>query len=808
MASYARQQTPAVKFSSLALFRNNLTVPHKDSHNCPQSTNQVFAISEFTGGRVVVEDPEGDQFLRHNEQDFRGRALSFKAGVLRFSAREIRHWTEPWVGDRVVLVSYTIRDVQRLSKASRDALLSAKFALPGQKAEPLRQSPPCGSSSSPSSRPSGLGVPTESSDPPASLAIPECSAPLALELFSGRGRLSQQLRRAGFSVVSLDLRLVHSLVPVCKIDLASQKGQKFVWSLLDSCHPAYVHLGLPADTVTSRSHSSQDLRSLRHPGGRPDLLENSVEGQRVAEANRLYRFAFDIAVFCIQHSIPFCLENPPRSFVWQLFASMALASEEAGLAGKWNNLEPVDLHACMFGGARAKPLRFLCPKGLFSNLAVACDKSHSHKPWLTTRSRAEVAEDASYPTELCIKMVTQLLAFLRASHLPLPAPVRLHDKSLASVGKQPRRFQPLIPEYREIVQLPQDHPLPSGAKVLSSSQLQGVSKASPVPSQPCEDVTVGLWHSPVEFFTKACSLAHPMDTIKPVAMVTKAAIDAFLHGDAVSLAKKRTDFLDYLEQKIARLKPHEETLHRAMPGYMQGVLKDKNLLAWEEILKETGYPDLDCVRFMKEGVKLIGCEEHPKDFAKKVVPATLSEAELRSTAKHRRGSLETLSRGHPSDEDASLLAQATAEEVEAGFLEKGMSAEEVSDFFGHSNWAVVRRFVLIQDGGRKVRPIDDCLEAQLNSAFTSTIALQLQDSDYISSLALFIAERLQSVKPSLRTRWLGKCLDLSKAYKQMAVHPRDRDLCVIMVHGPKGKVTYHICNSLVFGVSASVFAFV
>ena len=37
----------------------------------------------------------------------------------------------------------------------------------------------------------------------------------------------------------------------------------------------------------------------------------------------------------------------------------------------------------------------------------------------------------------------------------------------------------------------------------------------------------------------------------------------------------------------------------------------------------------------------------------------------------------------------------------SGFLEKSMSAEEVSDFFGHSNWAVVRRFVLIQDGGLK-----------------------------------------------------------------------------------------------------------
>ncbi|CAE7641384.1 unnamed protein product, partial [Symbiodinium microadriaticum] len=107
----------------------------------------------------------------------------------------------------------------------------------------------------------------------------------------------------------------------------------------------------------------------------------------------------------------------------------------------------------------------------------------------------------------------------------------------------------------------------------------------------------------------------------------------------------------------------------------------------------------------------------------------------------------------------------------------------VSKFFGHDNWGVVRRFVLVQDGGRKVRPIDDCLEAQLNAAFSATIALQLHDSDYISSLALFVAERLQGSKLGARARWLGKCLDLSKAYKQMAVHPRDRDLCVIMVQG-------------------------
>ena len=333
-----------------------------------------------------------------------------------------------------------------------------------------------------------------------------------------------------------------------------------------------------------------------------------------------------------------------------------------------------------------------------------------------------------------------------------------------------------------------------------------LSQQGEIPSG--EAITVGLWHSPSEFFTKVCSLAHPMDTTKPVAMVTKAAVDSFLHKLVACLAKQRKEFLDHLEKRIEQLKPQEEALHASMPDYMQGVLKEKNLLVWEEVLRETSYPDLDCVRFMKEGVKLVGCEKHPESFLKKVVPATLSVEELRATAKHRRESLATLDRGNLSDTDAKLLAEATNEEVEAGFLKKGMTAKEVSDFFGHDSWGVVRHFVLIQDGGRKVRPIDDCLEAQLNAAYSATIALQLHDSDYIASLALFIAERLQSSKVSARVRWLGKCLDLSKAYKQMAVHPRDRDLCVIMVQDPNGEPTYHICNSLMFGASASVFAFV
>ena len=70
------------------------------------------------------------------------------------------------------------------------------------------------------------------------------------------------------------------------------------------------------------------------------------------------------------------------------------------------------------------------------------------------------------------------------------------------------------------------------------------------------------------------------------------------------------------------------------------------------------------------------------------------------------------------------------------------SENEVTNYLGRDDWCVVRRFVLVQGVEMKLRPIDDCLEAQLNHAFMVTSYLKLQDIDYITGLALKIAERL------------------------------------------------------------------
>ena len=54
--------------------------------------------------------------------------------------------------------------------------------------------------------------------------------------------------------------------------------------------------------------------------------------------------------------------------------------------------------------------------------------------------------------------------------------------------------------------------------------------------------------------------------------------------------------------------------------------------------------------------------------------------------------------------------------------------------------------------------------------------------------------------------WLGKCLDLSKAYEQMAIHPSNRHLAVILYH-IHGSPKFYVANSLMFGSSAAVYSF-
>ncbi|CAE7322053.1 unnamed protein product [Symbiodinium sp. CCMP2592] len=190
--------------------------------------------------------------------------------------------------------------------------------------------------------------------------------------------------------------------------------------------------------------------------------------------------------------------------------------------------------------------------------------------------------------------------------------------------------------------------------------------------------------------------------------------------------------------------------------------------------------------------------------------ASMSESELRATASlRRRAALSKPNRATP--EEISLLQEASNSEVTDNFIEGPYTEAQVTEIFGHSDWGIIPRFVLEQGLEKKIRPIDDGHASQVNEAFTSLIKLELQGADFVAGLALLIsqAEKERSERLGVAARkWVGRTLDLSKAYKQLGVLPQHRDIAVICHPNEDGEPQFFIANALMFGLTSSVYGFV
>ncbi|CAE7749643.1 unnamed protein product, partial [Symbiodinium microadriaticum] len=187
----------------------------------------------------------------------------------------------------------------------------------------------------------------------------------------------------------------------------------------------------------------------------------------------------------------------------------------------------------------------------------------------------------------------------------------------------------------------------------------------------------------------------------------------------------------------------------------------------------------------------------------------MSEDDLRSTAAFRRKVMTSSSREIPPDLQ-KLLSKATGEEVDLGFLEGPFTEKEVSDFFHTDDWNCIRRFLILQGAEKKPRPIDDGHEALINNCYTSMIKLELQSSDFVTCMAKTLARRESERSTTQGTsfrRWLGKCLDLSKAYKQLPTKKEHRSLAVVYHKSEAGEDQFFVTNSLMFGLTSAVYAF-
>ena len=123
------------------------------------------------------------------------------------------------------------------------------------------------------------------------------------------------------------------------------------------------------------------------------------------------------------------------------------------------------------------------------------------------------------------------------------------------------------------------------------------------------------------------------------------------------------------------------------------------IIVWQKLLVKYQYDDVAVVDFMLKGVPIVGCHDTPQCYPEKIEPASLEPASLTkedlgaSAVWWRRAALGKVEL--PVDgEHVAHLEQTAVEELAAGFMEGPFETEDqVATYFGHSRWAVVRRFV-------------------------------------------------------------------------------------------------------------------
>ena len=854
---FVSEQLPGHVFSTCGLFSDAATPLHRDGRNA-HWPNAIFRLSSFKEGGLWIEGSGADVRV-HRGQELSGSVHEITEVPLVFDAWARHHQTEPWRGHRLVLVTWVVEGLDFFEDSLLDGACALGFVLPP--------------------------------NIPRTLATSDllCQRPCVLVLFAGKGRLSRALTTLGFGVHSFDHNHCDAQVPLLQLDLSNKAGQGIVWDIIKRQQPFAIHLGVPCGTASrargrplrNGAPGPQPLRSKDFPLGVPTLVLGSANHARVLAANDLYLFAYRMLSFCLDHDIIVCVENPANSFLWDVLRAFEPAQPAKQVLPK---LAEVCFDQCCHGGARPKRTKLLCTPDCFESLTADCPRNHLHRPWGQIveygTSRFATKDEAAYPAILAIRYALCLAkAATHRGHSLLPRPTT-KDQSLAALGKQNKRQQPLVSEFATTQWMPfhdfrpaphlkllrpriggdearasvvgsnaprDNTPLggsipeapespgrvvvdprvdPRNARTMDKGEvLVGVHRDSPQFAHtaravahsldPCNagtmdkgEVLVGVLRTPLEFVHAAKAVAHPMDTANPLEPVTLAALKENLTKDPKLISLKRNLAVARVKQEVMKHREAEERLHQSMHPSVAKVMKGKSILAFEALLKAEGYEDLGVVSFLKEGVRLVGTSECPECFEYKLVPAPLTESELFETAAERRAALLSKDERVSADE-SRILQEATDSEVALGFLEGPFyEHSEVSAKLGTEAWTVIRRFVLIQGAEQKPRPIDNCLEAQLNAGFSSSIHLRLQDSDYISAMALHVAGEIKEGRAhAFAQTWKGKCLDLSKAYKQLAVFSEHRPLAVIAVRQEDGRDALYLSNSLMFGSTAAVYSF-
>ena len=644
--------------------------------------------------------------------------------------------------------------------------------------------------------------------------------PSAIEVCCGSAGLSASLRKAGIQVFPVDHRGNRHATKVkpVELDLTDVKDQETFKQLCHDVKPDYMHLGLPCGTC-SRAREKPLPQALAHMRAPKPLRSetclmglgnlSSFDKQKVEKANDLYRFAVWIFQFCFQFSVLVSIENPVRSWLWQILAMLVKQCRDGAFSKWYANLQSVVFAACQHGGTRDKRTKLLATPEIFSQLEAECDGSHTRASWkpvlIDNQLQFPTAQEAEYATLLCDRMTQCVVEHLQKQGLKWTVDASLQTLLKRQIGVQTVKTPQLIAEYSHFVHLDKqcnqdDH------KLIAAPILHGGKSTEQQSKKQRTSFKYGILRSPDQFLNEALSLKHPIDGASVLHDNTKKAISFVADNDPVQVAKKRMSFIMMVKRLRRELEEDEKELKKTLPPTVAKRHGSKNILLFKKLLESTCFDDMGVVDLLLHGVPLVGCQEPPKGFKQQLVPATATQEELEKTAIWRRKALMASMKAMPKEDQDELMKSAT-EEVEAGFLVGPFSEADMTEHCATSSWVLNPRFVLYQGESRKVRVIDDAKTSALNTAYTSTVKLELQDVDYIAAMVFHLMSAISHGGHVNRQLWVGKTFDLSKAYKQLAVQEEHQHLAVVGFQF-RGRWLFYKSVALPFGATGSVYSFV
>ena len=295
-----------------------------------------------------------------------------------------------------------------------------------------------------------------------------------------------------------------------------------------------------------------------------------------------------------------------------------------------------------------------------------------------------------------------------------------------------------------------------------------------------------------------------------------------LSSDPIELAKHRLQVVLAIKRRSGELVNEEKKLKSEMDSTLAEVLAPKSLALWKSLMKETGYHDVSIFDMVCNGIPLYGEHDLPPGAILDWRPATASADELLTTSVWRRKAIQGAS-PELDPEHQKELHEASLAEVAKGHLHGPLDEQQVTEALGDSSWLFSPRFAVYQGEEKKVRPIDDCKRSGLNSAYTVNFKLELFDMDALACLLAAIAESTASGHYECKLsdgsligcklhhavasdQWMGRTLDLSRAYKQLGIDTKSRRLSVVG-YQHEGEWKYYLNHVLPFGATASVYSF-